>query len=163
MSKGKGSPAAEICRKTTIGCGKGEPESLYVPYEFWKEAGGVTGAATHSKQSTVKRLIVVLAILLALSLAALCRAVLRAAGRPGGRGPPATASDGGAASPAHTLPAARTGKVTIRLYDRSPEYNREFSVTNMFPGDAETQNDCVQVDHKGRRHRPLPGGGAPRL
>ena len=45
--------------------------------------------------------------------------------------------------------AARTGKVTIRLYDRSPEYNREFSVTNMFPGDAETQNDCVQVDHKG--------------
>ena len=22
-------------------------------------------------------------------------------------------------------------------------------MTNMFPGDAETQNDCVQVDHKG--------------
>lgn len=102
------------------------------------------------RSSTVKRLIVVLAILLALSLAALCavryygRQAGRAAEAPG-NGIQTAAQPAGAPVPT----AARTGKVTIRLYDRSPEYNREFSVTNMFPGDAETQNDCVQVDHKG--------------
>ena len=137
MSKGKGSPAAEICRKTTIGCGKGEPESLYVPYEFWKEAGGVTGAATHSKQHGE-----------AADRCAAVRYYGRQAGRAAeapGNGIQTAAQPAGAPVPT----AARTGKVTIRLYDRSPEYNREFSVTNMFPGDAETQNDCVQVDHKG--------------
>jgi len=102
------------------------------------------------RSSTVKRLIVVLAILLALSLAALCavRYYGRQAGRAAevpGNGIQTAAQPAGAPVPT----AARTGKVTIRLYDRSPEYNREFSVTNMFPGDAETQNDCVQVDHKG--------------
>ena len=101
------------------------------------------------RSSTVKRLIVVLAILLALSLAALC--AVRYYGRQAGRA--AEVPGNGiqtAAQPAAPVPtAARTGKVTIRLYDRSPEYNREFSVTNMFPGDAETQNACVQVDHKG--------------
>ena len=98
------------------------------------------------RSSTVKRLIVVLAILLALSLAALCavRYYGRQAGRAAevpGNGIQTAAQPAGAPVPT----AARTGKVTIRLYDR----NREFSVTNMFPGDAETQNDCVQVDHKG--------------
>ena len=102
------------------------------------------------RSSTVKRLVVVLAILLALSLAALCavRYYGRQAGRAAevpGNGIQTAAQPAGAPVPT----AARTGKVTIRLYDRSPEYNREFSVTNMFPGDAETQNDCVQVDHKG--------------
>lgn len=71
-------------------------------------------------------------------------------GRQAGRQrPPATASRRRRSRRRTRSHSGRTGKVTIRLYDRSPEYNREFSVTNMFPGDAETQNDCVQVDHKG--------------
>ena len=144
MSKGKGSPAAEICRKTAIGCGKGEPESLYASYEFWKEAGGVTGAATHSKQHGEAADRCAGDPVGAEPCGAVCRAVLRAAEAPG-NGIQTAAQAAGAPVPT----AARAGKVTIRLYDRSPEYNREFSVTNMFPGDAETQNDCVQVDHKG--------------
>ena len=120
---------------------------------FGRKQGGVTGAGNPiPKQRTVKRLIVVLAILLALSLAALCavRYYGGGAGRPGGQRPPATASRRRRCPAAHPFPQ-RPGpaRSTIRPYDRSPEYNREFSVTNMFPGDAETQNDCVQVDHKG--------------
>ena len=74
------------------------------------------------RSSTVKRLIVVLAILLALSLAALCavRYYGRQAGRAAevpGNGIQTAAQPAGAPVPT----AARTGKVTIRLYDRSPE------------------------------------------
>ena len=77
------------------------------------------------RSSTVKRLIVVLAILLALSLAALCavRYYGRQAGRAAevpGNGIQTAAQPAGAPVPT----AARTGKVTIRLYDRSPEYTR---------------------------------------
>ena len=97
MSKGKGSPAAEICRKTAIGCGKGEPESLYASYEFWKEAGGVTGAATHSKQHGEAADRCAGDPVGAEPCGAVCRAVLRAAGRPGGRGPRQRHPDGGAA------------------------------------------------------------------
>lgn len=103
MSKGKGSPTAEICQKTTIGCGKGEPESLYVLYEFWKEAGGVTGAATHSKQhgEAADRCA---GDLLALSLAALC--AVRYYGRQAGRAAevPGNGIQTAAQPPAHPFP-----------------------------------------------------------
>ena len=36
---------------------------------------------------------------------------------------------------------------TIELYDKQPEDNTPFNVTNMFPGDAETKYFCVKVSY----------------
>lgn len=44
--------------------------------------------------------------------------------------------------------AAETKKAaTIELYDKQPDDNTRFDVTNMFPGDAETKYFCVKVSY----------------
>ena len=44
--------------------------------------------------------------------------------------------------------AAETKKAaTIELYDKHPDDNTRFNVTNMFPGDAETKYFCVKVSY----------------
>lgn len=61
------------------------------------------------------------------------------------------------ASPAATVAPTQTAvpgdsaetkqAATIELYDKQPEDNTPFNVTNMFPGDSETKYFCVQVSY----------------
>ena len=58
-------------------------------------------------------------------------------------------SDTATDNPTGTRPNEGQKIPSVSLYKRQSEDNRPFQVTNMFPGDRETNNYCVRVYYKG--------------
>ena len=122
------------------------------------------------QKKKIKTAIIVLAVLLGISLAALGGTILynKLASRPastvtvpdnlitpneepsnteGGEGQAPTESK----TPSSTAPAQTTAETkkaaTIELYNKQPEDNTAFQVSNMFPGDTEAKYFCVRVSY----------------